>query len=360
MHTGRLSRAALLPAFGLAVFLASCGKDETVPPPPVRPVLSLLITPKAPQGFGPFVGTVEPRYQAALGFRTSGRMVSRDANVGDTVAKGELLASLDPRVAQFALTSARADLANATAQLVNANATQERQRTLLQTQSVSQADVDSAVAARDTAQAKVNQAQASLVKAQEQAGYAALTSDYDGVITNWALEVGQVVSAGQTVVTVARPDIRDAVFDVPDDLIGKVVPDAAFMVSLQADTSVTVTGTVREIAPAADTATRTRRIRLTLVAPPPVFRLGTTVTMTLPGSGDSVIAVPASAVLDQDGQASVWLVTPGLTVARRTVTLGARRDDAVVVTTGLAAGERVVTAGVHSLSDGQPIKLLEP
>jgi RND family efflux transporter MFP subunit len=358
-----MTRPPLPRAMGLAVLLgaallvAACDKKAAEAPPPVRPVLSLVVEPKAEQVFGPFTGTVEPRYQTALGFRAAGRMMSRDANVGDLVAKGQLLASLDPRVARFALASATADLANAQAQLVNATATAERQLALLKSQAVAQAQVDSAVAARDTAQARVNQSQASLTKAQEQFAYTELHTDFDGVITTWSLEVGQVVTAGQTVVTVARPDVRDAVFDVPDELIGRVQPGTVFQVTLQANDSVTAKGEVREVAPQADGATRTRRIRLTLKHPPSAFRLGTTVTMTLANDAPPRIELPASAIVDRDGQASVWMVSDKSTVQSRAVTLGAREGDGVTVAQGLAPGDRVITAGVHSLSDGQPVKL---
>ena len=222
----------------LAAAVGSCDrpKDE---PPPVRPVLSRVIEPVANQAFGPFAGTVEARYKTDLGFRAAGRMVSRDANVGDQVAKDAVLATLDPRMAALSLASSRADLANAQAQLVAASDTERRQSTLLQTGSTPQSQVDSAVTNKDTAKAKVDQAQAALTKAQEQLDFTTLRSDFAGVITNWSAEVGQVVSSGQAVVTVARPDQRDAVFDVPDDLINKVKPDGAFSVSLQADLDVT-------------------------------------------------------------------------------------------------------------------------
>jgi RND family efflux transporter MFP subunit len=351
---------AAIVLIGAAMILAACTRKEAEQPPPIRPVLSLVIAPKADHLFGPFIGTVEPRYQTALGFRASGRMISREANVGDRVTEGQRLAALDPRVVRFALASAVADLANAQAQLTNAVATEQRQRALLQTQAVAQSQVDAAVASKDTAQARVNQAQASLVKAREQADYTELHSDYDGVITTWSLEVGQVVSAGQTVVTVARPDIRDAVFDVPDDLLDHVRPDANFSVTLQSNETVVTTGEVREIAPEADAATRTRRIRLTLKDPPAAFRLGTTVAITLAGDAKPTIAVPASAILDKDGQASVWLVTAGGTVETRPIVIGTWQGQTVTVVQGLAKGDRVVVAGVHSLSDGQSIKLLEP
>lgn len=343
--------------FLCALVTASCDrpKDE---PPPVRPVLSRVVEPVTDQVFGPFAGTVQPRYKTDLGFRASGRMVARNANVGDQIAKDSVLASLDPRIAALALASSRADLANAQAQLVNAAGTEQRQSTLLQTGSTAQSQVDSAVANRDTAKAKVNQAEAALTKAQEQLDYMTLRSDFDGVITNWSAEVGQLVSSGQSVVTVARPDQRDAVFDVPDNLIDKVKPGGSFTVSLQADLDVTTEGVVREIAPEADAATRTRRIKMTLPKAPDVFRLGTTVTITLKSATPPIITLPTGAILEKDGKTSVWLASQDGKAVPKDVVVGAREADTVTVTAGLEKGDRVILAGVHSLSAGQPIKLL--
>ena len=179
------------------------------------------------------------------------------------------------------------------------------------------------------------------------------------MITSWSLEVGQVVTPGQTVVTVAQPGIRDGVFDVPDDLLGKFQPGARFSVSLQSDASVTVAGEVREIAPQSNAATRTRRIRLTLSDVPDAFRLGATVSLALDEPKPPTVLVPATAILDEGGRTRVWLVSAGGTAVPRPVVLGARRNDLVTVTEGLAKGDRVITAGVHSLADGQPIKLVE-
>lgn len=350
-----------VPALLLAA-LAMAGCEKKVDgdlPSPVRPALTMLVQPAARGTTRSFTGTVEPRYQAQLGFQTVGRMTSRDVNVGDRVSKSQQLATLDPTVARLALVSAKADLADSQAALVNAEATNRRQQELIKTGAVSQAQVDSAVASRDTAQAKVNQAQAGLQKAQDQLGYTTLKSGYDGVVASWNAEVGQIVSMGQTAVTVARPDVRDAVFDVSDDLIDRLAPGTAFTVSLLADPSVTARATSREVSPQADAATRTRRVRLTLDNAGEAFRLGTIVTLAVDRPAPRTIEIPATAILEQDGKSSVWLVGADGKLAKRPVSLGLAHDGTVAVDSGLAASDRVLTAGVHSVSDGQAVTILE-
>jgi RND family efflux transporter MFP subunit len=286
-------------------------------------------------------------------------MTARDVTVGDLVKKGQRLAALDPTVVQLQVASAQADVANAQAQLVNAVATQTRQQTLAQGGNAAQSQLDAAIANAETAKARVTQTLAALQKAKDQLSYSELQADYDGVVTAWTAEVGQVVTAGQSVVTIAKPDEREAVFDVPDSLIGTMGLDEVYTVALLIDTSFTAKGRVRELAPQSDASTRTRRVRLSLEDPPLGFRLGTTVSVSLLRPSPMRIELPASAILEKDGKNSVWVVAAPGTVDLREVTLTAREGLRVTLSAGLAKGDRIVTAGVHSLKAGQAVKLSE-
>ncbi|MBE7199070.1 MAG: efflux RND transporter periplasmic adaptor subunit, partial [Parafilimonas terrae] len=213
---------------------------------------------------------------------------------------------------------------------------------------------------RDTTQALVAQAEASLQKARDQMGYTELKAEFDGVVTQRLAEIGQVLSAGQGVVTVARPEARDAVVDIPETLVGAMPADGAFTVSLQSAPDLTARGRVRETAPFADANTRTRRIRMTLENPQSAFRLGSTITVSLSRSVTRSFRLPATALLTEGARRSVWVVAPdGKSVARRDVTVerGADADGTIAVTDGLKPGERVVVAGVHSIREGQPVRL---
>jgi RND family efflux transporter MFP subunit len=202
----------------------------------------------------------------------------------------------------------------------------------------------------------VARAQANLTKALEQLGYAQLKSDFAGVVTAVGANVGQVVSPGQSVVTVARPDIREAVVDIGPDFPVSLTVGLPFIVSLQLLPGVEVEGQIREIAPQADPVTRTQRIRIALNDPPPSFRLGATVTAKL-SSERSALHVPASAVLTKDAESFVWIVDlPASTVSLRRVDLS-QDATGIQVTSGLDAGTRIVTAGIHSLTQGQQVKI---
>ncbi len=170
-------------------------------------------------------GTVEPRYTTNIGFRVLGRLIARPVNVGDLVEEGQILAAIDPTTLELAVQSARAELSRNKARLANASATEERKRTLIVSDSTTKASLDDAEYARAGAQASVARAQANLTKALEQLGHAQLKAEFAGVVTAVSADVGQVVSPGQTVVTVARPDVREAVVDVgPDFPVARVSP----------------------------------------------------------------------------------------------------------------------------------------
>ncbi len=355
-----IARAPALAALLLVPLLGACQQEETAPPAPIRPVLTLTARPVTSETFGPFAGIVAPRYQSEIGFQIAGRMVARDVTVGDVVKKGQRIAALDPVVTRFALARAEADLADAEGQAENATATEARRRRLLQGGNVTQAQLDGAVASRDTALARLAQAKANLQKARDQMGYTELHADFDGVVTVRNAEVGQVLSAGQTVATLARPEEREAVVDIPENLAGAMPKDAEFTVSLQSAPDVTAKARVREIAPFADATTRARRIRMTLIDASPAFRLGSTLTVLLSRPLPSRFLLPATVLLTQDGRDMVWIVAPdGKSVVRRAVTVAERTPDRVTITEGIAPGDRVVTAGIHSLSEGQAVRLTD-
>ena len=213
---------------------------------------------------------------------------------------------------------------------------------------------------RQTAEANVTQAKDRLTKAEDELGSTQLYATVDGVVTSRSAEVGQVVTAGQTVVTIARPEIREAVIDVPDAIASALPRDATFTVTWELDPSFSTTGRVREVAPEADPTTRTRRLRLTLENPPDVFLLGTTVLVSRKVDIPPRIDLPVTALLERDGKTLVWVVDPrSKTVAPREIKVAIRDGNAMVVASGVAAGDRVVTAGVHSLAAGQSVLIPE-
>lgn len=338
-----------------ALSMAGC-QPETKAPEPVRPVLSAVIRATV-SASTVAVGTVQPRYETDLGFRVMGRLIARPVNVGDQVAEGQIIAAVDPTALELAVRSAKADVSKAEALLENAIGTEERKRILIRTDATTKQTLDDAEQARAGAQASSARARANLAKAIEQLGYAEVKADFAGLVTAVSAEVGQVVSPGQSVVTVARPDVREAVVDVGPDFPVPLSIGLPFTVSLELLPDVQVQGQIREIAPQADQITRMRRIRITLNDPPESFRLGSTITATFGNAQDSYLRVPASAVLKQGPETFVWVVDPSTsTVSLQEIDV-TESEGGLRVNSGVSAGARIVIAGIHSLKPGQLVRI---
>ncbi len=353
-------RGTLLLAVLGPLTVAGCDSKKDEAPPPIRPLMSVVVTPR-PASSLQLAGIVEPRIQAELGFRVLGRIIERDVSVGDLVSKGQVIAAIDPLALELAVRSGQADLSNARAQLSNATTIEEREARLSALNSSSKAAYENAQQAKESAQATVAKAQANLTKAEEKLGYAQLKAEFDGVVTAAPAELGQVVSAGETVLTIARPDLRDIVVDVPDDDMGGLATGSRFDVRLQLDQTIHISGLVREIAPEADATTRTRRVKIGLDNPPEAFRLGSVVTATATTDASPTITLPSTAILLQGDKPNVWVVDPNSKkVSLRPVTVtGGLDQPEVVIASGLKDGERVAVAGVHRLGEGQQVRIIE-
>lgn len=337
--------------------------------PVIRPVRTVTVEPQSFRLSGTATGAIEARADADLGFRIAGKLVERKVDVGDRVRAGDLLARLDDQDQRNALRTAESNLASAKAEQVQSRNEEARKRELLSNGNTSQAIYDAALLSMRTADAKVVAAQAALQSARDKVGYTELTADRDGVVTTVGAEPGQVVEAGSMVVRVAQPEQREAVFDVAEAGIRGAPKDPVIEVTLAGAPDVAALGRVREISPQADPVTRTHTVRITLENPPDALRLGATVTGRLKQPPAPVIELPATALLEEtaaDGSTRtlVWVVDPqNQTVRRRTVAIRPRTQDGpvpdgpITVTGGLSKGDVVVATGVHSLSEGQRVRL---
>jgi RND family efflux transporter MFP subunit len=335
---------------------AGC-QEKAAQPAPIRPVLSMVVAPPEATNIA-VVGTVQPQFKTDYAFRMPGRLIARPVNVGDIVEKGQTLAAVDPFAAELAVRSSLAELSIAKGQLARASGSANRQSTLIETGATTKAELDSADQSHAAAQATVVRAQSNLIKAREQLSYTKLSAEYAGVVTSVGAQEGQVVNLGQAVVVVARPDIREAVIDVSDDIASTLRIGMPLTVLLQLDDHIRATGRVREIAPQSDPITRARRTRITLKTPPETFKLGSTITVLIPKKPVHGFRLPATAIHTKDGKSSVWLLDPAtMSVTMRDVKFVTNNDGSIDVIDGLEAGARIVTVGLHHLKEGQKVRL---
>lgn len=336
----RILASALL----AALTAAGCSKPEA-PAQPLRTVRVMKIDGAAVSGGLTFPGEVRARFEARLGFRLGGKIVERRVDVGAVVKRGQVLARLDSMDAS--LQSAQAEAARALAE-----AEAKRYRDLRAKNFVSQAVLDAKETALKTAAAQAG-------VARNQAGYATLVADRDGVVTAVEAEAGQVVSAGQTVVRVAEGNEKEVVIAVPEGEVEKLRAADGFAVTLNSLPGRSWQGRLRELAPSADPATRTFAARIGVAQADDAVRLGMSASVQAKVSpGDTALRLPLSAFFTRNDQANVWVVDP----ATQTVKLTKVETDGVAgndmrVKGGLQPGMLVVTAGASLLEPGQKVRL---
>jgi RND family efflux transporter MFP subunit len=343
----------------VAVVLVSCKPDVKADVPDVRPVRTVTAARGEAAETVVLTGHAQAEDEPALAFRIGGRMIERPVNVGDRVETGQVLAKLDPENELNALRSAEAALVAAQGQLTYARGDFERQRQLLANGHTPRARFDQSQKALQNAQSQVDNTEARLQIARDRVSWTTLEADAPGTVTARGAEPGEVVQAGQMIVRLARQGGRDAVFDVPAQLLRSAPNDSEITVRLADDPGVMATGRVREVAPQADPVTRTFEVKVGLSDPPEAMRLGATVTGSVKLESEPVIAIPATALTELNRQPAVWIVDPkNLTVSMRNVELLRHDPGTVVIAQGLDTGEIVVTAGIQALHPGQKVRLL--
>jgi len=347
-------------AHSAPLLLASCSRDADESAKNARPVRAIVIEKSKLGENVELTGSIQPENEVALSFRIGGRMVERFVGTSDVVRAGQLLARLDSQNEMNALRSAQARLAAAQGRLREARNNFVREQSLLARRYTTKTNFDRAQTAVETARSDIEDATAQLKIAQDNVSYTELKPDSPGTITARAAEAGEVVQPGQLIFRLARAGGWDAVFDVPARLLRDAPRDAQVSLALTDDPKVTAVGRVRQVDPQADPGTRTFRVRVSILSPPPAMRLGATISGRIRLDPSAAIAIPASALTEIDRQPNVWVVDPAtMTVSLRPIQVSRFSSEAVIVTEGLKPDDRVVTAGAQALHPGQKVRLLD-
>ena len=356
-HASNLSSFSTL---ALVALLAAC--TQTAPPvEPIRAVKVMTIGVGSIDSGAEFSGEVKPRVESRLGFRVAGKLIKRQAEVGQHVQAGQLLAQLDPQDYALAAEASRAQVAAATTNRDLTAADYKRYKELKDQGFISGAELERRDTALKAGQAQMDVAQVQLKSQGNQTGYTQLKADVSGIVVAVNAEPGQVVAAGTPIVQIAQDGARDVVFSVPEDKIKQLALGTDVKVRVWAENR-DLMGKIREIAASADPVTRTFAVKVSLTGPD-APALGTTVyaaPVALARTGQQVIKLPTSA-LKQDGKTSaVWVLDPAtMTVKSQAIQIATADGNEVVIASGLQPGQLVVSAGVHVLSPGQKVTLYQ-
>lgn len=350
---------AIMLAASLA--LLACSKPAPAPEP-VRAVRTVTVSHGTAGGTHEFAAEARARTESRLGFRVGGKLVSRQVEVGQRVRAGQVLAQIDGGDLRLGQEAAAAAAQAATTQYELAAAEFKRFQELRAQGFISAWELERRETSLKATQAQAAQARAQAEVQRNQAGYAALTAPAAGVVVAVEAEPGTVLAAGTPVMRLAHAGPRDAVFAVPEDGVAAVRALVGRPAALQIrpwGATTSLPATVREVAAAADPATRTFQVKADLGGAQVQLGQTLTVSMALPRR-EGVTRLPLTAVMQQQGQTAVWVVEPGsMSVKVQPIVVAGADGNEVVVASGLAAGQMVVTAGAHVLTPGQKVKLFK-
>ncbi|MEI7842862.1 MAG: efflux RND transporter periplasmic adaptor subunit [Gallionellaceae bacterium] len=333
----------------LPIALVACGKkEEAAQAKAERPASTIVIGAISADSGNIYSGEIRARNELSLGFRLGGKIVARLVDAGAVVKVGQVLARLDP-----ADTALQESSANAQYRLAEDEA--KRFRELRAKGFVSQS-------ALDAKEASLKSAAAQAGLARNQAGYTNLVADRAGVVVATLAEVGQVVAAGQSVVRVAQDGEREVAVAIPESRFASLKVGMPAEIELSGDSAEPkkYSGRLRELSPAADPASRTYPARVLLTNGDASLALGMTAHVRFSAADKkNGFLVPVSAIFQQGEHAAVWVVGQDKTVMLRPVTVAAYRDEGAQISAGVAEGERIISAGVHKLTAGDKVQIMD-
>ncbi len=340
------------------ILMTGCGAEKVEQPPP--PMVKTIVASQAGKIVEDnYSAVVKGRYESNLAFQTGGRILSRDVQKGSFVYAGDILMTIDSRDAVQQLNASEAQVAKAQSQLDLAKTNLDRYTALYNENAIAAATLDQYRTNYENAVASYNAAVAQAEQTKNNLNYTNLTANANGVISAVNAEIGQVVSAGQTVLTLVQTDELEVEIDVPENHLADVVEGKTADVTFWAVNG-RAQGVVREIAPMADETARTYRVRLSLINPPQNIQLGMTAEVTLTATNNVANAciLPLSAIYQTGNSAQVWIVTKNNKVTLKNVCVEKFSGNEVLVQ-GLSPQDKVITAGIHKLREGQEVRTAE-
>ena len=354
-------KSATLAVCLLPLALVACGDATNVDDPRNQPPLVRTATVvSAAETSRSFTGVVVARTQSDLGFRVQGKILERLVDTGESVKRGQPLMRLDPIDLSLQAQAQQQTVAAARARARQATDDEARYRGLVAAGAISASAYDQIKAAAETAKAELSAAQAQADVARNATEYAVLLADADGVVMNTLAEPGQVVSAGQAVVRLARAGQREAIVQLPETLRPAVGSEAQAMRYGAGEQR--VPAKLRLLSDAADPLTRTFEARYVLEGELASAPLGSTVTLHIAQDDVSrqMLQVPLAAIYDPGKGPGVWRISGDpAKVSWQPVQMSDLSDDRAKVTGNLKPGEQVVALGTHLLHDGEAVRVIE-
>ncbi|WP_460217769.1 efflux RND transporter periplasmic adaptor subunit [Psychroserpens sp. MEBiC05023] len=348
----------------ILIVLFSCAEEKTVEKKFVRPVKYQEVNYLGGGKIRTFSGTAQTDKIINLSFRNTGIITQFDIKLGQKVKKGQLLAKLDNVQSRLSYEQAVTELNSAASQMNTTKLALNRVRSLYEKGSSSLSDFESAKNAYKTAQQSHEAAKRGVAIQQEQVRYGYLYAPEDGVIAAITSEIDENVSPGQAVAVLNAGRDMEITLGIPESVINGVQENMMVNVSFTSLLNQMYKAKVTEVAPAVDRNTATYPVRVTVANPSDDIKSGMAANVTFDfgdkNAAKSVLVVPSNAVGEDSNGRFVFLVeTEGeiTTVKKQKIDVGDLTVEGFEVTSGLDVGQKIATAGLQTLLDGQEVRL---
>jgi len=347
----------------LALGLSGCAKQDATQVQ-IRPALAYKIPATSGMESDVYAGDIHARIEADHAFRVGGKITQRLVDAGTLVKKGQALARVDPQDVRLAADAGKAQVAAQQTEADFADAELKRYQDLFSKGFISKSALDQKVNVANAAKARLNAAHAQSSVSTNQAGYATLTAEMNGVVTQVMAEAGQVVAAGQPVMKIANPQEKELTINVPESKLGefkgKDATPRELRVALSSNPDKYYKARIREIGGSADPVTRTYTVRISLLEQNEAIQLGMSAYAVFAGANEAdTLAVPLSALYVRDKTTGVWQIGTDGKVALRQVTVIQYRETSAIIKAAngsVKPGDIIVAAGVHKLREGEVVR----
>ena len=350
--------------FGIMVFGYGC-KEKEVAPIPIRPVLYQEVGYLGGASARTFSGTARTEREINLSFRSSGIITYFNLKIGQQVKQGDLLAQLDNVQARLNYESAISSQNSAESQMNTAKLSLERTRVLYEKGSLALSEYENAKNSYKTSQASFESAKRKVAIEAEQIQYGYLYAPEDGIIAIVNAEIEENVNPGENIAVLNAGTEMEISLGMPESVINRVGQGMNVKINFPVLGEEMFEGRVTEVSPSVDINTATYPLRVHLTTPSDNIRAGMAANVTFNFSASSsegerqLVVPPVSVGEDGNGRFVFKLTTEAdkTKAHKQYIKVGDLSSEGFTVTEGLSLGDKIATAGLQTLLDGQEVKL---
>lgn len=353
------------------LFFSACAKEEPPKEDVIRPLKAIQVGGLEVLTGRTFPGKAKATQEANLSFRVNGTLNQFPVDLGDEVNKGQLMVRLDPRDYEVNLKNARGQLERARAALKLAQSDYDRVARIRTKDpgAISEAMIDAKKGELDSSKAEVDSLTASVATAKDALSYTYLKAPFTGTVVEKFVENFEDVQAKQEIVRIVDTSKVEFVVNIPENLISYAPQVKKVFVRFDTFPDREIPALIKEIGKEASKTTRTYPVTLIMDQPEDIKILPGMAGKTIRSDREAAaavgsvgITVPVSAVFesDEEKQNYVWVIDEESgQVSRRNVTAGRLSDNGIMIDKGLKSGEWVAIAGVHTLKEGQKVRIIQ-